>query len=100
MEKNLQSFWKNDHNCAVNKHFISNWRNLVRLWKAQKLCDVVVNVKGKTFHCHSVVPACASPFFRRAFSKKQELSCEGASLDKEILIDFMKPDLFDKVRKR
>ena len=84
---------------AAQNHYVKGWGNLVRLWKAQKLCDVVVNVKGKTFRCHSVVPAAASPFFRRAFTKKQELSCEGALFNKEIIIDFMSPELFEQVRR-
>ena len=89
---------RSDYNYSTQKHYVKSWKNLVKMWQAQKLCDITVCVKEKSFRCHSVVPAAASPFFRRAFAKKQELSCEASTFDKEIIIDFMNADLFAQVR--
>ena len=82
---------------SAHKHCVESWRNLVRLWKTRKLCDVVINVKGRLFPCHSVVAASASPFFRRAFAKNHETSHKRASMEKEIAVNFMTPELFSQV---
>uniref|UniRef100_F6V396 BTB domain-containing protein n=1 Tax=Ciona intestinalis TaxID=7719 RepID=F6V396_CIOIN len=72
--------------------------NLVRLWRAQKLCDVVITVKGEPFRCHAIVPASVSPFFRNAFLKKTAMSVpNGLSCEKEVIVDFMTKEIFSQV---
>lgn len=79
---------------AIHQHCVESWQSLAKLWKAGKLCDVVVNVKGKLFACHSVVAASASPFFRKALSKTKH---KAAYSEKEIFISFITPELFNQV---
>uniref|UniRef100_H2ZIF3 BTB domain-containing protein n=1 Tax=Ciona savignyi TaxID=51511 RepID=H2ZIF3_CIOSA len=89
--------WKNCESIS-HKHCVKNWRNLVRLWRAQKLCDVVINVKGEPFHCHAIVPASVSPFFRNAFLKKTAMSVSNSlTCEKEVIVDFMSKEIFSQV---
>lgn len=79
-------------------HCVKAWKNLVRLWRAQKLCDVVITVEGERFLCHGIVPASTSPFFRKAFLKRNEMSAMDSILcEKEVVVDFMKKPIFEKV---
>ncbi|XP_078489184.1 kelch-like protein 36 [Ciona intestinalis] len=89
--------WR-DCDSISHKHCVKNWRNLVRLWRAQKLCDVVITVKGEPFRCHAIVPASVSPFFRNAFLKKTAMSVpNGLSCEKEVIVDFMTKEIFSQV---
>ena len=90
--------WRNCDS-ASHKHCVKSWRNLARLWKAQKLCDIVINVQGEAFHCHEIVPASASPFFRNALLKRSAMSArDSAVCAKEIIVDFMDKATFRQVK--
>lgn len=68
---------------------------MVRLWRAQKLCDLVFVVDDEKFLCHGIVPATTSAFIRRVFLKKIEMSVASSMLEeKEIIIDFIEKDIF------
>nr|XP_039267769.1 kelch-like protein 18 [Styela clava] len=89
--------WRNCDSIS-QKHCTKSWKNLVRLWRAQKLCDVVIVVQDKRFPCHGIVPASTSPFFRNAFLRKSKMSATDSMLcEKEVIVDFMTKEIFAQV---
>lgn len=95
--KDACAHWR-DCDSISQKHCSKSWKNLVRLWRAQKLCDVVIIVQDQRFPCHGIVPASTSPFFRSAFLKKNAMSLTDSTLcEKEVIVDFMNKDIFAQV---
>ena len=89
--------WRNCDSIS-QKHCSKSWKNLVKLWRARKLCDLVIVVEDEKFPCHGIVPASTSPFFRKAFLKRNEMSATDSMMfEKEIIIDFMKKEIFEQV---
>ena len=52
----------NRHNCAITRAFYD-------LYKDEEYCDVTIATDDDSFHCHKMVLAANSPYFRKLFKK-------------------------------